>query len=198
MRNSRICLIAVAMLLTFFSTPAPVGHAFINPPPDPVPGCDLTRCVYAISGSSNDAGPIWSNCAFGLSNPEIYLGKCDNGVDITSGFRFQTTPELSQGKLIKRAFLWFTADGPYTGTNKTKLFGEASANASVFSVASPPSSRPTLAPPVSWNITRDWTVYQKYSTVDIRACSETWLVCYTVCESPTDVIAMRRKPHAKT
>jgi hypothetical protein len=91
-------------------------------PAEPPP--DLER---NISQSSDDAAPnpLFANdCSdYETDWPEIYLGYCQNGDPIVSGFRFQNIT-IPDGVSVAEARLEFTVDGPGTAVIDIQFQGE--------------------------------------------------------------------------
>lgn len=95
---------------------------------------------------------------------EVYLGKCDDGESITSGFRFNDI-QIPQGATIKHAFITFSVDGEYTNPIHLKIYGEASGNSDTFTDSSPPDSRPTTSEEsaVLWEVTDIWDLTDNHA-----------------------------------
>jgi hypothetical protein len=115
-----------------------------------------------IAASSDDAGINAASgwCVYGTGHNEIYFGQCEDGTDISSGFRFAQVP-IPQGAHIVEAYLRFTVDGPYTGAMTVRFRGEASGNAQAFSDTSRPEDRPLIPDMMAdWEITAadPWTL----------------------------------------
>jgi hypothetical protein len=111
--------------------------------------------VLNIAQNSDDAGrnPD-TNCSFGTENREIYLGRCDDGTLIVSGFRYSNV-NLPAGATILRAHLEFTADGPYEAALSLRFYGENNPASPTFSDSNRPEARTrTLIPDVwvRWDI----------------------------------------------
>jgi hypothetical protein len=109
------------------------------------------------------------------SAPEIYLGRCFNGVNIISGFRFASVP-IPQGAVITQAYIRFTVDNQIHGIPDTEAInvifqGELLANSATFSTTNPPSSRSPLTQAVSWSIGANdpWDAYETRNTPDIKS-----------------------------
>lgn len=74
--------------------------------------------IKEITVDSDDAGMDPIPCTNGASNtgltrPEIYMGYCNNGGSLISGWHFRTV-NIPIGAVIKKAHIQFTVDGPYT------------------------------------------------------------------------------------
>jgi len=104
-----------------------------------------TITTVTIAQSSDDAGPIYYNdCNYSTSFPEIYFGRCNNGQDITSGFRFANVHVPQYAEIID-AHIEFTVDGPYDNDITVTFYGEASGNAETFSDTNRPEDRPLMS-----------------------------------------------------
>lgn len=151
-------------------TPQPVAlpaQAAALPAPDH--DCSDGYCVFEVAASADDAGPQPAGCAFSVSTKEVYFGRCDTGVYITTGLRFPNVA-IAPGTTIERAYLLFTVDGPYTVPLTVNLYGEDSVNAQPFSASSQPVSRTRLGvSPTGWQITDRWWSGQYRQTPDVAA-----------------------------
>jgi len=127
------------------STPTPTW-------PAPDSNCSDGQCVFAVSGSADDAGtkPVFSSCAYYVTDSEIYMGEC-SAEGIISGFRFPGV-NVSQGAQIASAYLAVWVDGPYSDLLQLKLYGEASNDAAAFSATNKPSDRPLTVASVNWTV----------------------------------------------
>jgi hypothetical protein len=113
-----------------------------------------------FAGASDDAGTNYFYCSFSPNDNEVYFGRCQNGGNIVSGFRFNSI-QIPPGAQIKYAYLIFTIDGPYSNTTKLQIYGDEAGNSQTFDLLSPPSSRPTpsaFTPVVPWDISDDWNL----------------------------------------
>jgi murein DD-endopeptidase MepM/ murein hydrolase activator NlpD len=142
-----------------------IVFVFVDGPPD----LDLQ-----ITQGSNDAGhnPNLS-CNSLWGEPEIYLGHCNTGPGIVSGFRYSSV-DIPANALIKRAHLQFTVDGGASGQPDTDLlnlrfYGERNPDSEDFDPIpphAPPPTRTLTTAYKSWNvpITDQWLVWQtRYS-----------------------------------
>jgi len=93
---------------------------------------------------------------------EVYLGKCDDGESITSGFRFNNV-QIPQDATIKYAFITFSVDGTYTSPIKLKIYGEASGNSEPFTVSNPLANRPTTSSSAIWDVTEQWDLTDNHA-----------------------------------
>lgn len=110
-----------------------------------------------VKSGAQDAGQNSGSCINSYTDGNIYLGKCSNGTDITSGFQFSEVP-IPSGATIKYAYITFTVDGPYTVDNvpgkfqapiKLDVFGDPSG---LDFSSSLPSTRTNLTSSVPWDI----------------------------------------------
>lgn len=126
----------------------PVKVSILAPTPTPI----ISSIKIQVDHSNEDAGPLPSSCAYATYWNEIYIGQCDNGTLITSGFRFGDVP-IPKGAQIQEAFIEFTTDGPYENIPVlVRINGESSGNAQPFSSTDPPASRPQTLASASWDI----------------------------------------------
>lgn len=105
--------------------------------------CGDGECVFAVASGSDDAGrngTFPTGCDYSPAWNEIYLGKCQNGNPIVSGFRFANIT-VPRGITITQAYLVFTVDGAYNSAITIAFYGEDSANAATFSSTSQPANR---------------------------------------------------------
>jgi PKD repeat protein len=127
----------------------------------------LATSAFTVTQGSDDAGPS-PNCVYATSHNEIYFGKCANGQDITSGFRFAnvTIPRHSR---IFNAYLEFTVDGYYSNDLTVGLFGEATGDAQTFDYISRPEDRPLTDVSTTWAILSSdpWNMGEKRHTPDL-------------------------------
>ncbi len=127
----------------------------------------LPTATSTVTQSSDDAG-LSPECVYFTSNSEIYFGKCTNGQDITSGFRF-TNVTIPRHSKILNAYLEFTVDGHYSNGLTVSLFGEATGNAQTFDDVSGPVNRPLTDHFTTWSIlsTDPWYAGQRRQTPDL-------------------------------
>ncbi len=111
---------------------------------------------YQVNLSADDASED-NGCGYSLTDPEVYLGRCSNGSDITAGFRFEAV-SIPTGENICSATLIFTGDGPYTNDLNLRIIGESAANSQSFSTGSPPSSRSLTGANIRWDVIDDWNL----------------------------------------
>lgn len=108
-----------------------------------------------ITANENDAGPEGMNSSCNqttsLTRPEIYLGHCNNGLPITSGFRFENI-SLPEDAVILAAHLEFRIDGVFSRDLTLRFYGENSTSPSPFNLNNPPSARPLTSNYTSWSI----------------------------------------------
>lgn len=117
--------------------------------------------IFIVQGGDDAGGPNpqWAGgCtdeSAGLS--EIYLGHCEDGSPIISGFRFQDVG-IPDGATINAAHLEFTVDGNYTRAIDVEFQGELVDNPVSYNDISWPSDRsPLTNAVVPWYIgDRDW------------------------------------------
>jgi hypothetical protein len=101
------------------------------PTPTPTPTPTLSSITIEINAGVDDAGPNPdSGCSYHTDWNEVYFGECFDGSDVTSGFRFVDV-QIPPGAEIQEAFLRFTTNGPYENPLSLRIYGEASANASL-------------------------------------------------------------------
>jgi hypothetical protein len=114
---------------------------------------------------SDDAGPDMG-CSFWTERPEIYLGHCNNGNGIVSGFRYSGV-NIPANATITRAHLMFTVDGdysnPYTQVMRLRFYGDSTPLSPTFSVGDKPEDRPLTNAWVFWSVpeTDSWRLGQK-------------------------------------
>jgi len=129
----------------------------------PVPDVDIL-----ISQGSDDAGPNPNDCIFRPIDNEVYLGGCDNGGDIISGFRFENI-EIPQYSTIESAYLTLTVDGPYTDPIQLIIRGEKISTPLTYSMTSPPEDRIYLTSAYrTWYISDEWQFGTQRNTPDIK------------------------------
>ncbi|MCD4803084.1 MAG: amidase domain-containing protein [Anaerolineales bacterium] len=129
----------------------------------PVPDVDIL-----ISQGSDDAGPNPNDCIFRPVDNEVYLGGCDNGGDIISGFRFENI-EIPYNSTIESAYLTLTVDGTYTDPIQVIIRGEKMSNPLTFSLTSPPEDRVYLTSAYrTWYISDEWQFGTQRNTPDIK------------------------------
>lgn len=135
--------------------------------PSPDHDCSDGRCIFAVTASDDDASPLPSGCSFSVTSSEIYFGRCTTGTYIVGGFRFAhvTLPRYAS---ITYAYLLFTVDGTYTVPLTVNLYSENTANASPFSAASPPTSRPRLGGAATiWAVADTWVSGRSKQTPNV-------------------------------
>ena len=129
-------------------TPTPPTPTPPTETPTPPPGTTIT---VQVDQGNGDAGIEPSSCVFLTTKYEVYIGKCDNGSLITSGFRFGGVP-IPPGADIQEAYLEFTVDGTYSLPVTVLISGEDSGDAQPFSVASQPTDRSQTSAGAAWDI----------------------------------------------
>lgn len=135
-----------------------------GPTPTPIPTLPPAQNVsISISQNNDDAGTNPSPCDFSATDPEVYLGACSNGGNITSGFRFNAV-QIPRGANIENAYITFTVDGTYTLPVKVELYGEATGNSATFTTTNPPAKRLTTNSSTLWDITDTWKVGDRRNT----------------------------------
>jgi hypothetical protein len=161
------------VLLFLFSTSHWTAQAsrLLGPTPyvPPAQGCDAATgvgadyktCAFYVAINEDDAGnkPECNN--YGISWPEIYLGRCNSGGSIVSGFRFQNVT-LPTNLSILASYIEFTVDGPYGANNITaNIYGQASLVPNSFTGTSSSDIivRPTVQPTATWRIPSTNTIY---------------------------------------
>ena len=94
---------------------------------------------------------------------EVYLGQCDDGENIISGFRFQDI-QIPQGATIKYAYITFSVDGPYTEELNLKIYGEDTGNSQPFP-DDPLSYRDTTSEQnaVVWHVNELWELTDNHA-----------------------------------
>ncbi len=96
---------------------------------------------------------------------EVYLGMCENGHSIVSGFRFDNI-DIPQNATIKYAFITFSVDGPYQNEVNLLIYGDDSGD----SLALPDYSlagRATTEAFVAWNM--DDSISDRWELTDNHA-----------------------------
>lgn len=119
---------------------------------------------------SDDAGRHGQNCTLAdITYPEIYLGRCTNGVDVVSGFRYSNIP-IPANATITRAHLQFVVDGPYVQPLQVRFYGESNALSSPFSTLNLPENRPLTNAWNTWHVpTLDsWVAYRTRYSPDVK------------------------------
>ncbi len=136
-------------------------------PPTPPPGTTIT---VQVDYSNDDAGVEPSQCVFLTTKQEVYIGKCDNGSLITSGFRFRDVP-IPPGAEIQEAYLEFTVDGRYDLPVEVRITGEDIGDAPVFSEFNKPSDRIHTLASTAWDIppSEVWEVGNVHRTPEMKA-----------------------------
>jgi murein DD-endopeptidase MepM/ murein hydrolase activator NlpD len=142
--------------------------------PSPTP-----QMTIPVTQSSDDAGPrgavptpcSTSDIRYATNWNEVYLGHCNDGTNIVSGFRF-TNVAVPPGAVITKAQIEFTVDGTYTQTHtiNVQFRGELTPNSSTFDNMIRPDNRPLTQATVLWNIsaTDDWYVNQKRYSPNLK------------------------------
>ena len=132
------------------------------------PGPGNTVTLPLVSGS-DDAG-VEMNCVYRPDWNEIYLGRCNDGSSIVSGFRFRDV-QIAAGAVISEAYLEFTVDGTYSNDIASQIFGQASVNSAPFSDTDRPSDRPLTTNFVNWSILASdvWSVGQSRRSPDLTS-----------------------------
>jgi hypothetical protein len=147
-----------------------VADAIRLHPAEPSPDLE-----FNVSQSSNDAGPnplFINDCSdYETDWPEIYLGYCQNGDPIVSGFRFQNIT-IPDDVTIAEARLEFTVDGPGTAVIDVQFRGELANDTNTFSDTDKPSDRaPLTNAAVLWHIGSEdeWLVEEIRYSPDLSA-----------------------------
>ncbi len=126
-----------------------------------------TTLIRYVSSASDDAGNDYHSY-YSFSANEIYMGQCQNGNEITSGFRFIDLSILSPSE-IANVFLEFTTDGPYQDPIILRIYGEASDHSLTFGVFDKPSDRSLTSTYVDWVLTTAdvWSFQGRVRTPDL-------------------------------
>lgn len=153
-------------------TPLPTGT------PTPTPTSTPAMVQVSINQGSDDAGQnavIQPDCSvMTTAAPEIYLGRCFNGVDIISGLRFASVP-IPRNAVITQARIRFIVDGqagnPDTDIIDVIFQGELSANSVTFSSSNPPSARSPLTSSIRWYVGSNipWDEDQTHYSPELKA-----------------------------
>ncbi|MCL4272011.1 MAG: amidase domain-containing protein, partial [Anaerolineales bacterium] len=116
-------------------------------------GMPPVKTFIAVAGDDENT----RDCDGDFLGNEVYLGKCDDGESIISGFRF-TDIQIPYGATIKYAYITFSVDGTYTSPISLKIYGDASGNSESFSTSNPLAARPTTSASsaVTWDVTEQW------------------------------------------
>jgi hypothetical protein len=121
-------------------------------------GMPPVKTFIAVAGDDENT----RDCDGAFLGNEVYLGKCDDGESIISGFRF-TDVQIPNGATIKYAFITFSVDGTYTSPISLKIYGEASGNSEPFSTSNPLATRPTTSSAVIWDVTEQWDLTDNHA-----------------------------------
>ncbi|MFO8036538.1 MAG: peptidoglycan DD-metalloendopeptidase family protein [Anaerolineales bacterium] len=130
-------------------SPSPTTPPGPTTTPTPPPGSSTIK--VQVNQGTEDAGVEPGGCVYSTTYNEIYIGECDNGTLITSGFRFGDVP-IPQGAKILEAYLEFTVDGFYDVPLLVRISGQDSGDAQPFSGTDQPSDRPQTAASAAWDI----------------------------------------------
>jgi pimeloyl-ACP methyl ester carboxylesterase len=139
---------------------------------------DDGQCVFVVSQGTDDAGPNGVpgfGCTYATDWNEVYFGRCENGVYITSGFRFANVA-VPESANIAQAYLVFAVDGPYANAVSVELYGDrssftAGAGAAPFTATSTPASRLRTTNGARWFIpaSDNWQLGEERQTVEIAS-----------------------------
>lgn len=147
--------------------------SILVPAPTPTPTTPPigTTVTATIIQGSDDAGPNavpGFGCSYTVSWNEIYFGECDDGTNVTSGFRFADVA-IPAGASITSARVDFTVNGPYDNPLTLRIYGEDSGDAPTFSTNSRPAGRPLTTSSSIWHIPASdhWGLNQERSTPDL-------------------------------
>jgi pimeloyl-ACP methyl ester carboxylesterase len=137
---------------------------------------DDGQCVFVVSQGTDDAGPNGVpgfGCTYATNWNEVYFGRCENGVYITSGFRFPNVT-VPRNANIAQAYMVFSVDGPYANAVSVELFGDrssftAGAGAAPFTATSTPASRVRTTNGARWFIpaSDNWELGEERQTVEV-------------------------------
>lgn len=150
------------------------GNQMALPPLDS--NCADGECVFAVSSAGDDAGQNGVpgfGCGYSVNWNEVYVGRCENGTYITSGFRFPNVT-LPKNAKIDEAYLVFVVDGPYANNQRVELWGDkssytASGGAAPFTATSTPATRQRTTQGARWDISASdaWELGEERQSVDI-------------------------------
>lgn len=169
-------IIADAIQLASVSGPSVTPTATPNATATPTITPQMT---IPVTQSSDDAGPVGAAnptpCStaysgYTVNKNEIYIGHCNDGANIISGFRF-TGVNIPSGAVITKAQIEFTVDTVLAPSDIYAQFrGELVANSSTFDANIRPDNRTLTQSTVLWNIPANdpWTWYEKRYTPDLK------------------------------
>lgn len=123
-----------------------------------------------VAQSSDDAGRFGQNCQLaGVTFPEIYLGRCVDGTDVVSGFRYSNIP-IPANATITRAHLQFVVDGNYDQELRLRFYGESNPESPPFSNNNLPENRPLTNAWSAWTIPAidPWVYFQTRYSPDVK------------------------------
>lgn len=160
---------------------APVGGPAVTATPTPpitITPSPTPQMTIPVTQSSDDAGPragIFAGAcstsvpAYSISYNEVYVGHCDDGANVISGFRF-TNVAVPPGAIITKAQIEFTVDGTYSQTVNIQFRGELAANTSTFDNNIRPDNRPLTQATVLWNVPAAdiWIAHQKRYSPNLK------------------------------
>lgn len=128
------------------------------------------RIEKTMTAGSDDAGPHYLpvyQCASTTGNWEIYLGYCDNGSQIVSGFHFRDIP-IPAGADILQAHLLFTLDQYTTPNVRVRFNAQRTPFSTTFGPGSYPVNRsPLTLTQVAWNVSDTWVWLDKRLTPNL-------------------------------
>jgi murein DD-endopeptidase MepM/ murein hydrolase activator NlpD len=151
--------------------PTPPPPTSPPPPTDtPTPPPGSSTFTVQINQGTEDAGIEPGGCVYTTTKYEIYIGECDNGTLITSGFRFGGVP-IPQGAQILEAYLEFTVDGTYSIPVSVRISGQDSGDALPFSNTDRPTNRPQTSASTAWDITPSeiWSLGNIHRSPELKA-----------------------------
>lgn len=123
-----------------------------------------------VAQSSDDAGRFGQNCQLaGVTFPEIYLGRCVDGTDVVSGFRYSNIP-IPANATITRAHFQFVVDGNYDQELRLRFYGESNPESPPFSNNNLPENRPLTNAWRAWTIPAidPWVYFQTRYSPDVK------------------------------
>jgi hypothetical protein len=123
-------------------------------------GMPPVKTFIAVAGDDENT----RDCDGVFLGNEVYLGQCDDGESIISGFRFDGV-EIPNGATIKYAFITFSVDGEYTNPINLKIYGEDIGDSEPFTEPPTLDNRPTTSEEnaVLWNITDTWNLTDNHA-----------------------------------
>lgn len=123
-----------------------------------------------VSRNQDDAGAEPGGCSNQLTLGEIYLGNCQSGALLWSGWRFENLP-LNRGEWVTAGSLLFQVDGTYSNRIDTRIWGQASSFPASFSASSMPSQRLRTSSSLLWTVlaTDVWQWRQPRDTPNLRS-----------------------------